>query len=76
VIELRIDQDVAGEEEHALVERGGQGSDVFGAHQRLAVEGEGRIGALGVSEARGPDDDGAVVVLVGSHLEVREAIFA
>ena len=53
VIKLHIDEDVAGEEQHALVERGGQGPDVFGAHEGLAIEGEGGIGAGGIFESRG-----------------------
>ena len=75
VIELHIDQDVAGEEEHALVERCGQGSDVFGAHEGLAIEGEGGVGAGSILESRGFHGEGAVVVLVGGHFKAGEAIF-
>ena len=48
VIELHIDQDVAVEEQHAIVERCGQHADVFGAHERLAIEGEGGVSSGGI----------------------------
>ncbi len=74
VIKLHIDENVAGEEEHALVERCGQGSDVFDAHERLAIEGEGGIRAGSIFESRGFHRDGAVVMLVGGHFKIGEAI--
>ena len=74
VIELHIDEDIAGEEEHALVERCGQRPDVFAAHERLAIEGEGGVGACGIFESRRFHRDGAVVMLVGGHFKIGEAI--
>ncbi len=74
VIELHIDEDVAGEEEHAFVERCGQRSYVFDAHEGLAIEGEGGVSAGSIFESRGFHRDGAVVMLVGGHFKIGEAI--
>ena len=74
VIKLRIDEDVAREKQHAVVERRGKRSDIFGTHQGLAKEGEGGISAGCILKAGGLDGEGAVIVLVGGHLKSGEAI--
>ncbi len=61
-IKVGIDQDVAAEEENAIVCRGSLGTDLFRLHRRLAIEGEGSVSASGVLEARGLDGELTAII--------------